>query len=189
MLETQDISELIHRSRSGDGGARRAVISALEPELSRIAHYCLRREAKAYSICTGDLLSEAVIRLLEGGDCRAEDRSHFLSLAARTMRHVLVDRSRRRAALKRERIDVTLDPNGIEDEVDDAAGIETLESALSRLHTISPDRAELVVMRYYGGMSLEEIALERGTSHSTVKRSWQATRIWLREAILSDADA
>lgn len=188
MLETQDISELIRRSRSGDDGARRAVITALEPELSKIAHLCLRREARAYSICTGDLLSEAVIRLLEGKDCRAEDRSHFLALAARTMRHVLVDRSRHRAAQKRERIDVTLDPDAVGGPADEGTDIETLETALSRLQAVSPERAELVVMRYYGGMSLEEIAVERGVSHSTVKRSWQATRIWLREAVAGDAD-
>jgi RNA polymerase sigma factor (TIGR02999 family) len=189
LQDTQDILELIHRSRLGDDGARRAVISALEPELARIAHFCLKKEARAISISTGDLLSEAVIRLLEGGDCRAEDRCHFLAIAARTMRHVLVDRSRRRASHKRERIDVTLDPESLEEETDDAAKIETLESALSRLQMVSPERAELVVMRYYGGMSLEEIAIERGVSHSTVKRSWQATRIWLRDAITSDARA
>ncbi|MBI1394075.1 MAG: sigma-70 family RNA polymerase sigma factor [Alphaproteobacteria bacterium] len=184
----QEVSAFILRLRAanaGDAVAQAAVYEDAHAELSRIASSLLRREGGPVSVSVGDVVNEAVARLLAGRSVDANDRAHFLAIAARVMRQVLVDAGRKRGADKRRKITVTLT-----DGVDGANGpngapydAQALETALIRLSAIDAQRAEIVAMRYYGGMTSEEIGLVLGMSEATVRRSWRATRAWLKEAL------
>lgn len=181
----QELASLLTASRGGDEAARARLDEAVYGELSVIASALLRREGRPISLATSDLVNEAVLRLLQSADAMPEERAHFLALSARVMRNVLVDAARRRAADKRRKITVTLhtDQHGAQD---NPMELIALETALMRLKAIDPERSEIVVMRYYGGMTTEEIALVLGVSDSTVKRSWRAACAWLKGAIDGD---
>ncbi|MEZ5893262.1 MAG: ECF-type sigma factor [Parvularculaceae bacterium] len=176
---------LVTASRSGDMAARSRLDEAIYAELYAIAQILMRREAPRVSFSSSDLVNEAALRLLQSAEAPPEDRAHFLALSARVMRNVLIDAARRRAADKRRKVTVTLHT----DQADAAANpmeLIALETALMRLKAIDPERAEIVIMRYYGGMTTEEIALVLGLSDSTVKRAWRAACAWLKEAIEHD---
>lgn len=183
MLKHQDEIEFAHLLKlwgAGDAEARNLLISRLMQELASIASGHLRNERKPISLFTGDLLNEAILRLLKVNVINLSDRSHFLALASRVMRQVLIDAARRRARDKRdERNLITIMPGGSEQAVD----LLNLEEALQRLSRIDPRRARIVEMRYFGGMTIEEVALAQGISPATVKRSWEAARLWLQEAL------
>ncbi|MEM8798622.1 MAG: ECF-type sigma factor [Pseudomonadota bacterium] len=179
------LTDLLAASNQGDIGARGELITLIHDEISRIGSFILRRESAGISIVTGDLVNEATVRLLQSSAIAANDKSHFLALSARVMRNVLIDAARKKNADKRRRISVTFTGDAI-----DAAAFEcelqSLEAALIRLKVIDPERAEIVIMRYYGGMTNEEVAAELGVSESKVKRSWRVARAWLKETIIND---
>lgn len=178
-----EIQTLLAASREGDKAARDALFEVVHRELSAIAAFLLRGEHQARTLATGDLVNEAVLRLLQTPEAVAEDKAHFLSIAARVMRQVLIDAARKRNADKRQVVAVTLTENCADGEEAVQFEFQALETALARLRMIDAQRADIVIMRYYGGMSIQEIALDLGVSESTVKRSWRAARAWLRDAI------
>lgn len=172
---------LLHRWRNGDDGAGDLLFTILYDEFATIASALLRREQNQVSLFTGDLVNEAVVRLLNASDLQVVDRAHLLALSARVMRRVLLDSARRRNRLRRRGTHITLsEGRGA------GADHESLERALIRLTAIDPGRAEIVEMRYFAGLTIEEIAHVKGVSASTVKRSWEAARLWLREAMEHD---
>ena len=180
-----DFIRRLRAANAGDEAAQKAVYEDVHAELSRIAGALLRREGPRASISAGDVVNEAVVRLLAGDAVDANDRAHFLAIAARVMRQVLADAGRRRGAEKRRKITVTFTENAGDAvaAVKSPYDAQALETALIRLAAIDPARAEIVAMRYYGGMTSEEIAIVRGVSEATVRRSWRATRAWLKEAL------
>ena len=180
--ENEDIIKLLAASRSGDHAAQGRLDAAVYGELSAIAAILLRREGRPISLSTSDLVNEAAVRLLASAEAPPADRAHLLALCARVMRHVLVDAARKRVAEKRRKITVTLNTEDGAHQ-DNPMELMALETALLRLKVIDPERAEIVVMRYYGGMTTEEIALVLGVSESTVKRAWRAACAWLKEAM------
>jgi RNA polymerase sigma factor (TIGR02999 family) len=181
----RDLASLIHGWRNGDSDARNLLVEAVHDELSEIASFVLRRENQPLSIVTTDLVHEAILRLLQSSNLELVDRAHLLALSARIMRNILVDRARSKDAQKRNAIVVTLSADA---KADDSFDIDllALEVALIRLHAIAPERAKIVEMRFYGGMTNDEIAVVLGVSPSTAHRSWTAARLWLREAIARD---
>ncbi|WOI54422.1 ECF-type sigma factor [Parvularcula sp. LCG005] len=180
-----DFLDRLRASRAGDAEAQAVIYDMIHRELSAIAAYLLRREYGRISMLTGDLVNEAVLRLLQSPVSSADDKAHFLSIAARVMRQVLVDAARRRGAEKRRKITVTYSASA-EVAQDNAVELQALETALLRLRVIDPERADIVIMRYYGGLSTDEIASAMGVSESTIRRSWRATRAWLKGAIEDD---
>lgn len=179
-MDDDKTSELLKAWRAGDIPARDCLVEHLYKELNAISRRLLLGEGNA-SLMSGDLVNEAIMRLLKTEKIEIADRAHFLSLAARTMRRILVDHSRMRKTDKRHHEKVTLATffEGHQDSLD----VQELELALIRLKVINEDRAALVEMRYYGGMTPEEIAIVLGCSASTVKREWRAVRSWLLETI------
>lgn len=176
---------LLAASRKGDEAARARLDEAVYSELSAIASLLLRREGRAMSMATHDLVNEAAVRLLQSSEAPPEERAHFFALSARIMRNVLVDAARKRAAEKRRKITVTLNTEHGAPQ-DNPMELVALETALMRLKAIDPERAEIVILRYYGSMTTEDIALALGKSESTVKRSWRAACAWLKEAMEND---
>ena len=178
----EPFNALLVRWRAGDDAARDAVIALIHSEVSTIASMILRRHNAPRSVVTEDLVNEAFLKIIQQTDISVESRAHLLALCARIMKFILVDNVRRRSSVKRNGEIVTLaDTLGAEGEFDVDA--QALAEALLRLQAIAPERARIVEMRYFGGMTMEDIAVVTGVSEATVKRSWRVTRAWLKEAI------
>lgn len=179
-LDDQDAKALIEAWQAGDMDARDQLFERLYVELRKISANILRGEGQI-SLTTGDLVNEAVMRVINSQSLELNDKAHFLALSARTMRRVLIDHARKAGANKRHHKKVTLVTHlmGMQDSID----IHHLENALLRLKVMNPQRARIVEMRYYGGLSVEEIARVIGCSPSTVKRDWRVSRVWLLETL------
>ena len=185
MTVTDIPSDIIRRWRDGDSDARDRLFTILYNEFAAIASTLLRRQTAPVSLATSDLVNEAVIRIFNASDLEIVDRTHLLALSARVMRQVLLDAARRRNRQKRRGLIVTLsDAQG--GAASGNADYEALERALVRLTAIDPERADIVEMQYFGGLTVEEIALIKDVSISTIKRKWEAARLWLKDALEHD---
>ncbi len=182
MTELDDISAelLLQEWREGNVSARDQLFELLYVQLRKISANLLRGEGDI-SLTTGDLVNEAVMRVVSATTIDISDKAHFLALSARTMRRVLIDHARKTNANKRHHQKVTMQTHlvGAQGNVD----IHHLESALLRLKVMNTSWRDIVEMRYYGGMSMEEIACVLGCSVSTVKRDWRVARAWLLDAL------
>lgn len=183
--EQSSIQDLLARWAGGDRDARDALIEALHPQLAQIAAARLRAE-NGSSLSTGDLINDAVVRLIALDPATINDRAHFIALASRLMRRILVDHARAKASDKRrhQRVELTTNVDG-----EQRFDLNQLDSALIRLGVIDMQLAELVEMRYFGGMTLADVATVMGLSEPTVKRRWQAARAWLTDALVNPIDA
>lgn len=145
-------------------------------EFRRVARGVLNGDAAKLQIQPTDLAHAAAIKIFNLNRIDVSGRTHFLSLSARIMRQILMDELRRLRAAKRQAQPVmTQWPN--EDEA--ALDLEDLDTALTKLEQIDPDRARLVEQRFFAGLTVEEIAELEGASPSTIKRQWRAARAWL----------
>jgi RNA polymerase sigma factor (TIGR02999 family) len=184
MSNEPNTSILIARWQEGEDSARDRLIARLHPELSQIAAARLRGERNS-SLSTGDLVNDAVLRLLRGTGHDLADRAHFVALASRLMRNILVDHARQKASAKRRHQKVELCTRL---EGGQRIDLNSLESALIRLGAIDAQLMGLVEMRYFGGMTVADIALVTGWSEPTVKRRWQTARAWLTDALANPID-
>ena len=175
---------LLGRWRNGESDARDRLIAHLHPELAQIAAARLRDE-RASSLSTGDLINDAVLRLIQVDHPHFAGRAHFMALASRVMRHILIDHARAKGAARRRHVKVEICTN-----VDGEQRFDliSLESALIRLGAIDPQLMELVEMRYFGGMTITDVAEVTGLSEPTVKRRWQSARAWLGDALAHPID-
>ena len=179
-MDERSAKELLQAWQAGDLSARDKLFEQLHIELKKISISLLRNEGDI-SLMSGDLINEAVLRIIKSERIEINDKAHFLALAARTMRRILIDHARARASDKRHHHKVTLLTNlaGKAEGID----ILQLEKALIRLKVLDKKRADIVKLRYYGGMSFDEIAEVMSCSTSSVKRSWRVSRAWLLETI------
>jgi RNA polymerase sigma factor (TIGR02999 family) len=177
-------AELLAEWQDGSVDARNVLIARLHPELSMIAAARLRSD-RGSSLSTGDLINESVMRLATAEGLSISDRTHMLALASRVMRNVLVDHARSKQAGKRKhhKVEITTQLDGGQ-----RFDLIALDSALVRLKVLDAQLAELVEMRYFGGMSVEDVAVATGMSEPTVKRRWQVARSWLLDALQSPID-
>jgi RNA polymerase sigma factor (TIGR02999 family) len=166
-------------------------------ELRRIAGRYISRERPGQTLQATALVNEAFVRLAAERPRDFQNRTHFLAIAALSMRQILVQRARARHAAKRggARERITLDdarlgdaavaarPPGGPDDID----LLALDAALTRLGEVDPELARLVELRYFGGMTLEETADALHVSPATVKRQWAIARAWLKRALDGDA--
>lgn len=153
----------------------------LYEELHGLARQLMGGERSAHTLQPTALINEAYMRLGEAGAGAAEDRSHFIRLAARAMRQVLVDHARARKAKKRggEQAQVTLDESLVAADGEPEDLLEVHE-ALHKLAGMDPQLSQLVELRFFGGLREEQIAATLGMSVRSVQRSWRAARAWLR---------
>ena len=181
LLETQ---RLLHEWQAGQATARDRLIARLHPALSEIAAARLRRERDS-SLSTGDLINDVVIRLIGIDNSSLSDRAHFMALASRIMRNILVDHARNKHSAKCEHQKVELNTN-----IDGGRrfDLNSLDSALIRLGAIDSELAGLVEMRYFGGMTVGDISTVMGASEATVKRRWAVARAWLADALMRPID-
>jgi RNA polymerase sigma factor (TIGR02999 family) len=184
MGDIQTTQVLLERWQAGDRVARDQLVARLHPELSAIAAARLRNEHNS-SLSTGDLINDTVLNLMRLDRITIVNRAHFLALASRLMRQILVDYARAKHTDKRNHYKVELNSRVDGEQRFD---LYSLESALMRLGVIDMQLADLVEMRYYGGMSLGDIAVVAGVSEATIKRRWQTARAWLTDALSNPID-
>jgi RNA polymerase sigma factor (TIGR02999 family) len=184
MIGEPTTNVLLSRWQTGENDARDRLIERVRPALEQIAAARLRDE-RASSLSTGDLINDAVLRLIQGDKPQISGRAHLLALASRVMRHVLIDHARAKGAARRRHVKVEIRTN-IDGE--QRFDLTSLESALIRLGVIDPQLMELVEMRYFGGMTITDIAEVTGLSEPTVKRRWQSARAWLTDALAHPID-
>jgi RNA polymerase sigma-70 factor, ECF subfamily len=163
----------------------RALVELVYNELHRLASSFLRRNRPGHTLQTSALLNEAYLRLAGGNSMRFEDRQHYIRVAACAMRQVLVDHARRRNSQKRDSGPlVDLDRHGLNNPgwIDRGKMEEylTIDASLRKLAEIDARQAEIVELRFFGGLSVEETAQALAISEKTVKRDWSIARAWLR---------
>ena len=178
--DVQHTKILLADWRAGDDRARDQLFERLYSELGKISASLLRGERNS-TLSAGDLVNEAAIRLIQIDDIDWANRSHFMALAAKAMRRILIDHARKKNANKRahDRVTLLTKFEGAQQSLE----LDALEKALIRLNNIDQEKAQIVELRYFGNMSLAEIGEVLGTSESTVKRQWRVARTWLAEAM------
>jgi len=192
MATSSDATVLLHSSRAGDRQALDELFSLTYEELKRAAHFRLGRGRAGETLNTTALVHEVYVRMVDQTRVEWADRAHFLAIASRAMRFVLIDHLRARSALKRGAAEepVSLDSVEVEEAgVQSGSDLLALNEALERLGTLSPRLGQLVEYRFFGGLTHEEIAEVMGVSVRTVKRDWTRARTWLYEMLATeDAD-
>jgi RNA polymerase sigma factor (TIGR02999 family) len=161
---------------SGSGGE---LVSLLYDELRRIARRLLRGTDDVLTLQPTALVNEAMLRLMSGRTATPTERTHFLALHAKVMRQVIIDEVRRARAGKRRHLRVDTSWIDSEAATPGPLDLERLDAALDELERISAERAQVVELRFYVGLTTAEIGEIMGTSERTVKRWWQAARAWL----------
>jgi RNA polymerase sigma factor (TIGR02999 family) len=176
----QEVTQLLGDWSGGDAGALEKLIPLVQPELHRLAHYYMSRERAGHTLQTTALLNEAYLQLTDKTQLQWRNRTHFVAVAAQLMRRIMVDHARARHALKRGAgaIRVTLDETALVTE-DRAEELLALDEALEKLAEFDRRRCEIVEMRYFGGMTVEEIADVLKVHPNTVMRDWRAAKAWL----------
>ncbi len=178
-ISRSDLTELLHAWANGDHTVQEKLWRIVFPELSRLAHRCMRQEPPNHTLQTGALVNEAYIRLVGWKNAQWQNRAHFLGMCARVMRQILVDHAR--AHGRRRGGDCQMET------LDEAAIVSTakseqfvlLDDALKRLASIYPRKSDVVELRYFGGFSVEETAEVLKVSRLTVIRDWNFARAWL----------
>ena len=176
-----EITKLLKDWSSGDQTALEQLMPMVYDELHRLAHQHMRREKQGHVLQTSALINEAYLRLIDEPQIPWENRSHFFGIAARVMRRILVDEARKRDAAKRGggAIQVSLvEATSVSQE--QAANVVALDDALKTLQAIDSRQSEIVELRFFGGLSIEETAEVLKVSPGTVMRDWTFARAWLR---------
>lgn len=180
------VTQLLRAWGAGDPQASDSLVRLVYEELRRQATLVLRREGEGHTLQATALVHEAWLRLDGQADARWESRAQFFGIAAQTMRRVLLDHARTRLALKRGGGDVRISlGDGIAEQgaALDAVDVIALDEALARLAVLDPQKARLVDLRYFAGLSIPEAAEVLGVSPATVGREWAIARMWLRREL------
>jgi len=183
-VPTGEITQLLQGWRGGDRQALDALLPVVYKELQRLAHFQLRQERSGHTLQSAALVNEAYLRLVGLKPPQWESRTHFFAIAAQLMRQILVDYARRHRAKKR---------GGGAEEVplEDATqllpgkdiDVVALDDALKELAKVDPRKAQVVELRFFGGLSFDEAAEVLNVSAVTVSRDWSTARAWLHREI------
>lgn len=176
------MTQLLQAWAEGDEGARDAFFPLVYGELRRIAQNRIRGEVNPTLDATG-LAHEAVMRLIDHDRVKWQNRAQFFAVVARLMRRILVDRHRARVAAKRGggRVRVTL--SAVDLETPETLDFETLNRALDKLAKQDPRQAQIVELRFFAGLTIDETAAVVEVSPATLKREWTMARAWLKREI------
>ena len=182
MPATHEVTKLLKDWGAGDKSALDQLMPLVHDELHRLARQHMRREKPGHLLQTSALVNEAYLRLVDASQVDWQNRAHFFGIAARLMRRILVDDARRRHRDKRGgyTIQVPLD-DATSLPQEQAANLVLLDDALKTLAAIDPRQSEIVELRFFGGMSIEETAEVLKVSPGTVSRDWTFARAWLRK--------
>jgi len=182
--EPASITLLIERANRGDGEALNAIFATLYPELRSLARSRLRRNAKLTLLETTGLLHESYLRFVKLGRLNVDSRAHFLAYAARTMRSIVVDFARQRMAERHGggKPEAEIDTQIMDDRHGEEEVIR-VHDALQDLAKVDERLVRVVEMRYFGGMTEDEVAEAMGVSERTVRRDWEKAKLMLAVAL------
>ena len=184
MAQSGNVTQLLQAWHAGDEAAFATLVPLVYGELRKIAGAAMRQERPDHTLQASALLNEAYVRLIDDGDVAWQNKAQFLAVAALTMRRVLVDHARKHGSAKRGGLarKVELDEAvliGGELDID----VIALDDALEKLAKIAPRKVRIVELRYFGGLSVEEVAKVLDVSEITVMREWRAAKAWLLRAL------
>lgn len=193
MLSVNDageITRLLGELRSGNRSVEARLLEVVYPELRRIAGRCLSREPTYHTLQPTALVNEAYMQLAGQFDKNWHNRSHFFAVAAMVMRRILVDYARTKRAAKREggrqKLELTDELAVTDDKLDE---ILSIDAALDRLAEFDPRGSRVVVLRFFGGMSEDEVAHVLQVAPRTIRRDWNAAKAWLHGELAKQAGA
>lgn len=184
-LARREITRQLIRASDGDREALDELIPVVYAELRRVAQRQLGRERPGHTLDSAALVHEAYLKLVDQDGLQWQNRAHFYAIAARSMRTILIDHARSRSAAKRgggvavvslERIEPVALPERDEH-------LLALDETLTRLAEVSPEASQTVELRYFGGLTLEEIAVVLDLSLRTVRRRWAFAKAWLQREL------
>ncbi|MGD9689218.1 MAG: ECF-type sigma factor [Phycisphaerales bacterium] len=193
--EPQDVTVLVEAATRGDRLAAEQLLPVVYEELRRLAESQLGREPAGHTLQPTALVHEAYLRLLggqAGDEVKWDGRGHFFASAARAMRHILVERARRYAAAKRggdrrrEALDSRVGTIAVDSKGAEPVDLVALDRALDELQRRDEMQHDVVMLRYFAGLSIEQAAAALGVSAATVKNKWSFARAWLRRSLHED---
>ena len=183
----QQVTQLLINWSNGDQAARDKLMPLVYDELHRLAHQYMKRESPGHTLQTSALVNEAFVKLVDQTDVRWQNRSHFFAIAAQLMRRILVDHARSRQTAKRGG---GARPVSFDDALlvsdERSAEVVAVHEALERLAAFDSRKAQLVELRFYGGLSIDETAKVLGVSPGTVMRDWTLAKAWLHKEISAE---
>jgi RNA polymerase sigma-70 factor, ECF subfamily len=182
-----EITHLLIAGGEGDQRAMERLAPVIDRELHRIASRHLAGEPRADLLQTTALVNEAYLRLIDWKSVRWQNRAQFFAMASRMMRHILVDHARAKGRQKRGEgaLHVSLS-EAAEMPAESAGDLVALDDALQKLETLAPRQSQVVELRFFGGLSLEETAEVLAVSVATVRRDWSLARAWLFRELSQD---
>jgi RNA polymerase sigma factor (TIGR02999 family) len=187
-LPPKTVNEFLANWHAGDDEALGAAVPLVYDELRRVAHRYLRNERPGHTLQSTALVHEAYLRLEKQGTVQFKNREHFLAICAQLMRQILVEYARSRKAAKRD--------GGYRLTLDDSVAFKTrsvdmvaLDDALNELAKLDQQQSQIVELRFFGGLSIEETSRALNLSPTTVKRHWATARLWLHHQMAKAADA
>jgi RNA polymerase sigma factor (TIGR02999 family) len=180
-VKNRDVTVLLKAWRGGEEAALGELIPLVQDELHRIARACMQGERAGRTLQATALVNEAYLRLVDVNQIDWQNRSHFLAMAARVMRRVLVDLARARQAEKRagDAVRVTFDEALVPNEA--PVDVIALDDALRALAALDERKCQVVELRFFGGLSVEETSNALQISTKTVARDWDFARAWLQQ--------
>jgi len=179
---TSNVTRLLLQWSQGDTAAREALIPLVYEELRRIARQCLASQRPDHTLQSTALVHEAYLRLVDRSSVHWENRVHFFAVAAQLMRRILVDHARKQRAAKRGGGNLTLAlDEAVAPPAKRAVDLIALDDALNGLAALDSRQSQIVELRFFGGLSIEDTSQLLDISPATVKREWATARAWLYE--------
>jgi RNA polymerase sigma factor (TIGR02999 family) len=174
---------LLEKWREGDPEALNTLVPLVYADLRKLAHHYLQAQRSDHTLQSTALVHEAYLRLARNEQMRFQNRAHFFAVLARIMRQILVDYARNQQAVKRDggiklALDEAIAPHAVRQ-----VSVVVLDDALQGLSRLDARQGQIVELRFFGGLSIEETALVLGVSSATVKREWMTARLWLRKEL------
>lgn len=179
-----EVTQLLKAWGSGDDKALALLTPVVENELHRLAHRCMARENPGHTLQTTALVNEVYLRLVDVHAVNWQDRAHFFAISARMMRRILTDFARSRRYQKRGggAVQITLD-EALVVAPEKQADIMALDQVLTQFAALYPRQSQVVELRFYGGLDVQEVAEALKISPETVKRDWRFAKTWLLRAL------
>jgi len=180
-LASDQVTILLRKWSDGDENALEQLTPLVYDELHRLAHQHMRRESAGHILQTSALINEAYLRMVDQPRIQWENRAHFFGIAAKLMRRILVDDARKRNSAKRGGSMVQVPLDEVENLAQrQAANVVAVDDALQKLEAIDLRQSQIVELRFFGGLSIEETASVLKVSPGTVMREWTFARAWFR---------
>ncbi len=190
MQSSENVTQLLVDWGQGDQKALDKLMPLVYSELRRLAGNYLRRERQGHTLQPTALVNEAYLKLIDQRNAHWQNRAQFYGVAAQLMRRILVDHARQRQAAKRggsdqQRLSITSagQLGGKQLATEPAIDLLALHEALNELAEMDPQQGRIVELKFFGGLSIEEIAEVMGIGHATVERDWKMARAWLRRKL------